>query len=380
MANESTFALIQALLPDVWEGALDYMTHAFVMQRYVNVFTNMRGMVPRKVSEYIETGVTDNLGETSDLTPTAFDRDLLSTLTPKEIGKQFLITDRRVESDSEGVLVDAARDLGYTMGKKAEQDLLSVISLLQGGTIDGKTSAFSLDQIFQARAILETAGVPGPYTAVIHPYHWLDVQAAMTNLSSAAPLAIRDNVQSNYYVTRLFDMNIAVSSLLPMVNRATEVQTITVDATGGTFSLTYNGQTTAAIAEGAAASAVEAALEALTGFPNVTVTGSSGGPWTVTFPASAGNVSQIIGNNIDLSGGASTIVTATTTAGAQYAKSGLFSQDAIAFDVRRGLRIEPQRDASLRATELNATMIYAYGLWRPTHGVQIYADATAPNV
>lgn len=380
MANESTYSLISALLPDVWEGALNYMTHSFVMQRYVNVFTNMRGMVPRKVSEYIETPVTDNLGETADLTPVAFDRDLLSTLTPKEIGKQFLITDRRVESDTESVLVDAATDLGYTMGKKVESDLLSLVGTLQGGTISARTSAFDINYIYQARAILETAAVPGPYTVVLHPYQWLDIQAEMVKITNAAPLEIRNQVQSNYYVTRLFDMNIAVSTLLPLVNRTTEVQTLTIDATGGTFTLTYDGETTAAIAENAAASAVETALEALNGLSttDVAVTGAAGGPYTITFDASLGNVSTLIVDSSLLTGGTGGSI-AVTTAGSQFAKAGIFTRDAFAFDLRRGLRIEPQRDASLRSTELNATMIYAYGLWRPSHGVIIETDASSPN-
>lgn len=57
------------------------------------------------------------------------------------------------------------------------------------------------------------------------------------------------------------------------------VQTITITGspTGGTFTLTYDGQTTAAIAYNAAAAAVESALEALStvGSGNVTCTGGA---------------------------------------------------------------------------------------------------------
>lgn len=380
MANESTYALISSLLNVVWESALWYMQHSFVMPRYITVFTDMQGMVDRKVSEYIETAVTDNLGETTDLTPVEFARALLSTLTPKEIGKQFVITDRRIESDTENVLADAARDLGYSIGKKVEQDLLALIGSLTGGVIGARASAFDLNYIWQARAILETAAVPGPYTVVIHPYHWLDVQAELVKLSNAAPLDIRNQAQSNYYVSRIADMDLVVSTLLPLVNRTTEVQTVTVDATGGTFTLSYNGETTAAIAENAAASAVETALEALgtLSTTDVAVTGSAGGPFTVTFAASLGNVSTLIADGTALTGGTGVTV-ANTTQGSQYAKAGVFTRDALALDVRRGLRIEPERDASLRSTELNATMIYAKGVWRPTHGIIIEADASAPN-
>ena len=68
-----------------------------------------------------------------------------------------------------------------------------------------------------------------------------------------------------------------------------------------------------------------------------------------------------------------------STDGSDDAISGVFTPQSIAFDVRRAYRLEPERDASLRAWELNATMVYAYGLGeRPTWGVKMTSDATAP--
>lgn len=60
------------------------------------------------------------------------------------------------------------------------------------------------------------------------------------------------------------------------------------------------------------------------------------------------------------------------------AYSAIFHPMALALDVRRGFRIEPDRDPSRRGLELNATGIYATGTNRPLWGVQILADATAP--
>lgn len=57
---------------------------------------------------------------------------------------------------------------------------------------------------------------------------------------------------------------------------------------------------------------------------------------------------------------------------------GIYNRQAIGLDVRRALRIETERDASLRATEFNATIVYAKGLVRPSYGVAIASDATAP--
>jgi len=59
--------------------------------------------------------------------------------------------------------------------------------------------------------------------------------------------------------------------------------------------------------------------------------------------------------------------------------SAMFNPRALAFDLRRGYRLEPERDASKRAYELNATMHYAHGVWRPLWGAYILADAQAPT-
>lgn len=69
---------------------------------------------------------------------------------------------------------------------------------------------------------------------------------------------------------------------------ADEVQALTIvpTANGGSFNLTFNGDTTGQIAFNASASAVRAALGALpsiNGVQNVTVSGAAGGPYAVTF-------------------------------------------------------------------------------------------------
>jgi hypothetical protein len=95
-----------------------------------------------------------------------------------------------------------------------------------------------------------------------------------------------------------------------------EVQTVTVTGapTGGTFTLTYAGQTTAAIVYNATAAAVRTALEALSNLApgDVTVTGSAGGPWTVTFTG-GGDVAQMTADGTALTGGTTPSVTVTTT-------------------------------------------------------------------
>lgn|SRR5574341_33454 len=57
---------------------------------------------------------------------------------------------------------------------------------------------------------------------------------------------------------------------------------------------------------------------------------------------------------------------------------GMFSRNALALDMRRPFRMEPERDASRRGVELNVSSIYAYGVWRPQYGVAINTAGTTP--
>ncbi|MBL8815973.1 MAG: hypothetical protein JNL58_08070 [Planctomyces sp.] len=118
--------------------------------------------------------------------------------------------------------------------------------------------------------------------------------------------------------------DITVTTTTEGAANANEVQTITLSPTptGGTFTLTYAGQTTSPIAYNASAATVDTALEALSniGVGDVTVTGSAGGPWTVTFGGALANtnVQQITGNGSGLTGAA----TQTFTAAQVTASSG----------------------------------------------------------
>src|SRR4051812_8445742 len=118
-----------------------------------------------------------------------------------------------------------------------------------------------------------------------------------------------------------------------------QVQTVTITGTptGGTFTLTFNGATTAAIAFNAAAAAVKSALEAL---PNVGIGGTSvtGGPgpgtaWVVTFQGNGldGVNWPVMTATGSFTGGAAPTATPTiTTPGSgygTYAAATLFVED-----------------------------------------------------
>jgi hypothetical protein len=58
---------------------------------------------------------------------------------------------------------------------------------------------------------------------------------------------------------------------------------------------------------------------------------------------------------------------------------GVFPREALAVDWRRGIRVEPQRDASRRGVELNMSAVYAHGVWRPDRGVKLLFAAATPS-
>ena len=115
----------------------------------------------------------------------------------------------------------------------------------------------------------------------------------------------------------------------PYAGPTSEVPTVTISGspTGGTFTLTFSGQTTAAIAYNASAATVRAALEGLSNVApgDVVVTGNAGGPYTVVFAGAylSDDVAQMTATG-SLTGGSSpaVAVTTSTAGGAATASDG----------------------------------------------------------
>lgn len=106
-----------------------------------------------------------------------------------------------------------------------------------------------------------------------------------------------------------------------LVGGTNEVQTVTLtgNPTGGHYHLTFDGQQTGNLTHQESAASVQAALISLSNIPagGVTVTGISGGPYTVTFTGELGstNVSTLTATS-SLTGGTSpNVAIATTTQG-----------------------------------------------------------------
>lgn len=119
---------------------------------------------------------------------------------------------------------------------------------------------------------------------------------------------------------------------------AGESQTVTVaSATGGTFTLTYAGQTTTALAYNVSAADMEAALAALStvGLGNVHVSGPASGVYTVTFSSTLGNASALTATD-STTGSGHSVTPATSAAGTT--SSGMYGPyDPAATDGRQTL-------------------------------------------
>ena len=98
-----------------------------------------------------------------------------------------------------------------------------------------------------------------------------------------------------------------------------EVQMVVVDAAGGTFTLTYSGQETGDLAFDITASALVTALEALSniGVGDVDVELVQAGVYKITFQGALAdtNVSQLVADPTNLTGGSSTAAVYTSHAG-----------------------------------------------------------------
>ncbi len=57
-------------------------------------------------------------------------------------------------------------------------------------------------------------------------------------------------------------------------------------------------------------------------------------------------------------------------------KQGVFHRDALALAMMQDLKIETQRDASLRADEIVATAVYGVGELNDTYGVELHSDSS----
>ena len=199
------------------------------------------------------------------------------------------------------------------------------------------------------------------------------------NVADLANYAPPDKVTSYFTLSQAAqDSKIKVDGFPPST-ATSERQTVTLSAVPdyGTFTLTYRGETTTAIAYNASASDIEDAIEALSAFNtgDITVSGAIGTNPTIDFASSLGNVDLImINSSMKIGGESGTDVTASiaeTEAGNDgYIRRSSNTVDDVIYGVTlhlhdvtdaNGKEITLTRDIESVKEKLNS-MISAYNL------------------
>ena len=285
MVNLNTQSDISGYMQAIYEDAM-------FVARENNFMTALVWVPPDRTTDEAKTRVSSNynqgtaqsVGESDDLTSSAFTPSTDQTLTPAEVGIQFFLTDKRISVDPMGGRADAAQELGMAISDNVESALLGDFSSLTGGTVGAAGTTITWGYFFAALTILKAQKASPPYMCVLHPYqyHSLGKAASIAAITQPVPTTTVDDVMRRWWVSNVVGVDIYVTSNLSV-------------------------------------------------------------------------------NSSDDAYGA------------------MFSRQAIAYDPRRAPRLEPERDASRRGWELNMTHVYAHGVWRPTFGVQMLFDATAPT-
>lgn len=226
--------------------------------------------------------------------------------------------------DSLGVMVpfvtiaDFSVYPGSTATAAGAVTLTAVTSGLAGTGLGGASVAATLiDTLAYVSSIVMAAATSGGVDAE-------DDLAYITRLSgrlrmlSTRPILPGDFASLAGQVAGVY-RSVAIDGYDPNKN---ELQSIVVDATGGTFTLTYSGQTTAAIAYNASAATVKAGLEALSNIDVGDVSCSGGvlatSPVVVEFKGqfAGANVAAMTSNSASLTGATHTATVSTTRQGA----------------------------------------------------------------
>lgn len=232
MAQLNTWADVSALANNIQSDVYFVARAANFMQGLVSIKNDTAGMAPRKNYEY-NAGVADDIGESDDLTGDAFTPSVLSTLTPGEIGEQFVLTDQRLADSATiaDIRNDAARELGFAASDKVEADLLGDFRSLTGGTIGASGSAMTWGYLFAAATVARVSikRETVPLYAVLHEYQWhvLAKAASVAGTSIAQAPQFTDSVMATWYRGTVAGINLFVTPNSNML--------VSTDAYGAVF-------------------------------------------------------------------------------------------------------------------------------------------------
>jgi hypothetical protein len=317
----------------------------------------------------------------------------------------FMLEDAAVSQaqSGTGVMEAFGQAAGAALAEKVESDLISQFTGFSlGGLVNNGTNGTNLSAatVQTMQKLLDDNKAPNTQRYLMISTKDRNAILADTNLTQWYAFA-QQNAIGNGQVPNLYSFNLNFSQLLPSADGSAAtgvlhaVQTITIAGgpTGGTFTLTYGGQTTTGIALKASAATVANALAVLSslGAGTVGVTQDSTG-LIYTITVLAASPTAFTASAAGLTGGAPTITPADVTAGAtskgqvnlayhknafMFASRPLTQMDDTA--VRVGivndpvsglsLRVQFQYRADYRALYVAYDILYGMTALRPNQGL-----------
>jgi DNA-binding beta-propeller fold protein YncE/Tol biopolymer transport system component len=160
-----------------------------------------------------------------------------------------------------------------------------LVSLDEEGNAEGMAFDAGTGALYVSHpGAVSVVSVPGPGPHVVTASEWVGEVAPTSAVLHATvnPEGAATEYHFEYGTTAAYGESTPVSAPLTAVN---EVQSVSLTATGGVFTLSFKGEPSAPIPFNATAAEVEAALEGISslGTGQVAVAGEPGGPWSVQF-------------------------------------------------------------------------------------------------
>ena len=264
----------------------------------------------------------------------------VKTMTGKKVALLVPVSQEVVMTNAAGLYDQLQQDLPTAIGRAFDYAAIHGLDLKTGGAgpfgdylkqtpntqVIG-ASAANIGGVYTDlwTGVAKVAAIPGMQFSGFAADPLLRPEAAMSVDANGRPFFVADayNVNGPNNAASLIGypayFNSGVSGRYYRSGDAVQVGTIVGTPTGGTFTVTIGGQTTAGIAYNATAATVTTAVQLLPGAvaAGCTVTGSAGGPYTFTFTGPAAPVTI---NQASLTGGTS------ATAKATYAQSPVIDQ------------------------------------------------------
>jgi flagellar hook-associated protein 2 len=224
------------------------------------------------------------------------------TIAGKDHSGKTILPSRSLTIADDTTLDQLIKEINYFYDGEASATLVNGQIVVTDHT--SGASGMEIGLTFNSNGSLATLGMPTMAVSA-------EGGATSASVASLAPSTFVQTQDAQ-------NAQVRIDGYIP--TKVAEVQTLATDAaaTAGTFTLSFGGQTTDALAYNASISDIQTALNALssvTAAGGLTVAGSTlnaGGPMTFTFASSAGDVSAVSINATGLTGPTSATVSETT--------------------------------------------------------------------